>query len=431
MATASVALTAIVRRPLLGEAGERVGQVRDVVARLPDRGYPHVSGLVARIGDRDVFVPQQDVAALEPGTARLSVNRLDVRSFERRPQEILLAGDLLGHHVISVPDARLVRVQDVTLVRNGNEVQVVGVTVARRPFWERFLLRSVGYTQAQTFLDWLNIEPLLSHVPTARRRLPFTRVARLHPARLADMVETASHSEGEEILEAVGEDRDLEADVFEELDPEYQVEYLQARSDAEAAEILANMAPDDAADLLLKLERERREQILGRLPLPTLQKVRMLLGYNPDTAGGLMSPDFLAVSRDATIADVREQVRASHLPAGILDTVYVVDAVGRLIGTVGVIELLRHDESEPVSAAVTDEPMSVQAHADIPEIAITMTDFNLEALPVVDGERRMIGVIAVDDLLEVMLPSDWRVRVQHYPSTEEMATTPSPDQSGG
>lgn len=420
MSAASLPLTAIVRRPLLGKSGERVGQVRDVVADLPEQGYPRIPGLVVRIGDRDIFVRMEDVAALDAGAVRLSVDRLDLRSFERRPREILLAGDLLGHHVISMPQARLVRVQDVMLARPTSELQVAGIVVSSRPLWERLLLRSTGQAQSQTLLNWLDVEPLLGHVPTARRRLPFARVARLHPARLADMVETASPVEGEEILRAVGENQDLEADVFEELDPEYQVAYLEGRSDAEAAEILANMEPDDAADVLLKIERERRERILGWLPLPALRKVRMLLGYNPETAGGLMSPDFLAVPSGATVAEIEEQIRASHLPPGVLDTVYLVDDAGRLAGQIAVVELLRHDAAEPVSAALSGEPVSVPVQADIPEIAITMTDFNLEALPVVDGDRRMLGIITVDDLLEVVLPPEWRVRVRHYP--EEQAT---------
>jgi CBS domain-containing protein len=378
-------------------------------------------------------VPEQDVAALEAGTVRLSVNRLDLRSYERRPREILLAGDLLGHHVISVPDARLVRVNDIILEGPGNDanpaeplrpaepVRVMGVIVSQRSLWERLILRSVGRAQPPAPLDWLNIEPLLSHVPTARRRLPFARVGRLHPARLADMVETASPAEGEEILRTVGENRDLEADVFEELDPEYQIAYLEGRSDAEAAEILANMEPDDAADVLLQLEREQRERILGRFPLSQLLKVRTLLGYNPETAGGLMSPDFLAIPYGATVEEARAQVRDSTLPPRVLDTVYLIDDTGHLVGQIGVTDLLRHDGDEPLSVATTEEPVSVQVHADIPEIAITMTDFNLEALPVVNGERHMLGVIAVDDLLEVLLPEEWRVRVQHYPSTEEPA----------
>lgn len=419
MTAATVALTGILRRPLLGQSGERMGQVRDVVARLQEGGYPRVSGFVVRIGDRAVFVPISEVAALAGGTVELALNRVDLRSFERRPGEIVLAGDLLGHHVISLPEGRLVRVQDIMLAGGGGDLQVMGVTVAPRPLWERLVLRSAGHRRRSASLDWLTIEPLLGHVPTVRRRLPFARVARLHPARLADMVETASPLEGEEILRTVGQNRDLEADVFEELDPEYQVAYLQERPEAEAAEILANMAPDDAADVLLRLERERRERILAWFPLPQLQKVRMLLGYNPETAGGLMSPDFLAVAPETTVDEVRRQVRVSRLPPRVLDTVYLLDEAGRLVGEIGVSELLRHDEPEAVGAVVAGESVSVPVHADIPQIAITMTDFNLEALPVVDEENRLLGVIAVDDLLEVMLPPEWRVRVQHYPAAEE------------
>jgi CBS domain-containing protein len=419
MSGATVTLRAIVRRPLLGQTGERVGQVRDLVARLPERGYPRVAGLVARIGERDVFVAQADVASLEPGAVRLSANRVDLRSFERRPQEILLAGDLLDHHVISVADARLVRVQDITLGSTDSEAQVIGVLVTRRPLWERLLLRTLGHSSSQVLIDWLNVEPLLGHVPTARRRLPFARVARLHPARLADMVEEASHAEGTEILQAVGENPDLEADVFEELDPEYQVAHLEGRPDAEAAEILATMAPDDAADLLLQLPRERRELILACIPLPALQKLKRLLGYNPDTAGGLMSPDFVAVTPEMTITSVRELVGASRFSQSVLDTVYLVDGGGQLVGAIGVVELLRHRGAQKVGAVASPEPVSVRTHADVPEIAITMTDFNLEILPVLDDEGRLIGVITVDDLLEVMLPQEWRVRVRHYPELEE------------
>ena len=134
--------------------------------------------------------------------------------------------------------------------------------------------------------------------PTCRRRrlrIPYRKLARLHPAQIADIVEAASHEEGEEIIEAVKADRELEADVFEELDTEHQVEFVRTRSDADAARLLARMAPDDAADLIMELDQERRLPVLGLLPASQQRKVRSLLSYNPETAGGLMSPDFLAL----------------------------------------------------------------------------------------------------------------------------------------
>jgi CBS domain-containing protein/sporulation protein YlmC with PRC-barrel domain len=419
---ANVALTSVVRSPLLSRAGERLGRVQDVVAHLTEGGLPLVSGLVAGIGGRDIFVPARDVARIDSGTVQLAVDRLDLRSFERRPREILLARDILRHHVINVSDARLVRVDDVELAEREDELRVIGIDAGGGHIFRRMLLRSRGATQS--FLDWASIEPLLGHVPTVRRRLPFTRLARLHPAELADMVEAASPTEGEEILQAVGEDPDLEADVFEELDTAYQVEFLEARSDAEAAEILTNMSPDDVADLVLELEQDRRERILGRLPLIQLRKVRMLLGYNPETAGGLMNPEFLTVSSDTAVGAALDMVRKSHLPPTAVATGYIVNSNDELVGALSVAELLRHDPSRAIADVAARDPVVVRPHTDIPEIAMKMADFNLEALPVVDDEHRMIGVIAVDDLLEVMLPEEWRIRVQRYPQEERTHRTP-------
>ena len=151
---------------------------------------------------------------------------------------------------------------------------------------------------ARAIVDWGSIEPFVSHVPSARLRIPYRKLARLHPAQIADLVEAASHEEGEEIIEAVGQDRELEADVFEELDPEHQLEFIEARSDADAAKVLGSMAPDDAADLITELDQDRRSPMLELLPEPQRRKVRSLLSYNPETAGGLMSPDFLLAPRN-------------------------------------------------------------------------------------------------------------------------------------
>ena len=144
--------------------------------------------------------------------------------------------------------------------------------------------------RAGTIVDWAEIEPFVAHVPTARLRIPYRKLSRLHPAQIADLVEAASHEEGEEIIKAVGQDRELEADVFEELDEEHQLEFIHSRSDSEAARLLATMASDDAADLITELDQDRRLHVLQLMPAPKQRKIRTLLNYNPDTAGGLDEP---------------------------------------------------------------------------------------------------------------------------------------------
>ncbi len=159
------------------------------------------------------------------------------------------------------------------------------------------------------FIAWTDLEPFVGHVPTSRLRLAHRRLARLHPAQIADLVEAASHEEGEEILRAVAQDKELEADIFEELDDEHQIEFLRERPDEQVAAVLARMESDDAADLLMELDQERRLPVLEQMPPARRVKLTTLLGHNPNTAGGLMNPDFVSVPHDATVEQAIELVR--------------------------------------------------------------------------------------------------------------------------
>jgi Mg/Co/Ni transporter MgtE len=254
------------------------------------------------------------------------------------------------------------------------------------------------------------MEAFVGHVPTSRLKLASRRLARLHPAQIADLVEAASHEEGEEILEAVGQDKELEADVFEELDDEHQVEFLRERSDEEVAGVLARMASDDAADLLLEIDQDRRIPILNLLPPTKQRKIRGLLGHNPQTAGGLMNPDFVSVPATATGVEALARLRASELGPQQSSIVVALEPDGTLAGAVNLAELVRASESTSLSSLTDATTPSVHAEADLPDVARLMTDYNLIALPVVDGDGTPVGIIAVDDVLELLLPEEWRRR---------------------
>jgi Mg/Co/Ni transporter MgtE len=247
-------------------------------------------------------------------------------------------------------------------------------------------------------------------VPSARLRFSHRKLANLHPAEIADLVEAASHEEGEELIEAVGQDRELEADVFEELDEHHQLEFIRERPDAQVAAVVARMAPDDAVDLIAEIDQERRAHILALLPPAGRRRIETLLGYNPSTAGGLMSPELIALDEDSSAADALARVRVSDIGPQMLTTVYVLDASGALTGSAAIVGLLRCDPAARLADVAEREPESVHTDADLPEVARTMTDYNLVMLPVVDEEQRVVGVITVDDVLELTLPAGWRRR---------------------
>lgn len=403
-------LSRVVKRPLVDGTGERMGRVEDLIVRVGEHPHPPLVGAVVRIAGRDLFVPISKIADLEDGRVRFEGGLVDLRHFERRPGELLLARDLLARHLINLVGGRLISAKEIELAKVSGVWEVVGVDPSSRPALRRLLPGRMGRDiSAGSLVDWASIEPFVAHVPTARLHIPYRKLARLHPAQIADLVEAASHEEGEEIIEAVKADRELEADVFEELDVEHQAEFVRSRTDAETARLLSRMASDDAADLIMELDQERRMPVLDLLPAPQQRKVRSLLSYNPETAGGLMSPDFLALPEETPVAEALSAIRRSSAPLETLQVVFSLDHAGVVSGSAALVSLIRADPGDLLSSVA--HPVSAHVHADwdLHNVVRKMSDFNLTVAPVMDEEHHSIlGVVTVDDVLELLLPSGWR-----------------------
>jgi CBS domain-containing protein len=386
---------------------QAVGKVDDVIARLRGDDYPLVTGLVAKVGGRRVFVPTERIAELGADRVVLAKPKVDLRAFERREGEVLLRQDILGHRLIDVGEAELIRASDVELV-HGDEGWTVSRVDTRPPSRLFGLLRSGGGHPSR---DWKAFEPLVGHAPTSIARRRFGRLRRLKPAQIADLLENASEDEGDEILEAVHIDPELEADVFEELEPDTANRLFADRTDLEVADVLAHMRADDAADAIAELPQRRREPVLELLPPANRAKVMTLLGFNESSAGGLMGIDVLTGPSDASVEEALRRIRlAENLQPEVLVTFHAVDAGGRLVGTVSVIDLLHADPDARLVDVMDADPVRVPPGADVVDVALLMTDYNLLTIAVVEDDDRLVGVITVDDLLEATLPEDWRRR---------------------
>ena len=403
-------LSSIVRRPLVDTSGDRIGRVKDLVVRLGDVPHPPVVGLVVTIGERDLFVPIRKVAAFEPGRILFDGRRVDLRRFERREGEVLLAQDLLARHAINFVGGRIIKANEIELAKVADTWEVVAVDPSGRPLLRRLLPGPLGKgTKPGPMVDWASIEPFVAHVPTSKLRIPYRKLKKLHPAQIADLVEAASHEEGEEIIEAVGEDHELEADVFEELDSEHQAEFVRSRSDAEAARLLGSMAPDDAADLIGDIDQERRLPILTLMPEPQQRKVRSLLSYHPETAGGLMSPDFLCLPASRTVAQVIDAVRTSTFAPEALNVVFADGIDGQVVGSASVVRLVQSDPAAAFGSMCEEDTLHLHPDWDLGEIVRKMSDFNLIVAPVLDPlHHTILGVVTVDDVLELLLPTGFR-----------------------
>ncbi len=418
-------LSALLGRQLLSPSKEPVGKIDDVVVRLRGGDYPLMKGLVVKVGGRRVFVPVGRISEMTEESVVLAETKVDLRSFERRDGEVLLRGDILGHRLIDVTDADLVRAWDVEMRASG-EGWVVSCLDTRRP---ARLFGMIRRSSGEACRDWKDFEPLIGHSQSLRVRSGFGRLGRLKPAQIADLLEEASRNEGEEILDVVHADPELEADVFEELDPDTANRLFGDRTDAEVADVIAHMRADDAADAIGELPQARRQKVLDLLPVGTRTKVLTLLGFNAKSAGGIMGVDFLSAPADATVAEALRRIRlADNIQPEALITMHAVDVDGRLIGTVTVIGLLHADPDAHLADVVESDPVRVAPGADVVDVALLMADYNLMTVPVVDGDSRPLGVVTVDDVLEATIPDEWRRREPPArPDWDPTAPTASPD----
>ncbi|MGW4029647.1 magnesium transporter MgtE N-terminal domain-containing protein [Streptomyces sp. NPDC004838] len=423
----SLRLAEVVGRPLLGQHQEAVGRLSDVIVRLRGQEYPLVIGVVGRLGRREVFLPADQVARFSAEHVTLTSGRMDVRAFGRREGEVLLRADVLRHRLVDVREAEFVRVYDVLLEPAAEGWAVTRVlTRRRRPRWLRRRHGAAAGGQEAGWRDWKSFEPLIGHTPTMAGRRVLGRLGRLRPAGIADLLEEASRAESREILRAVGADPELEADVFEELEPDAQARLFRDWSDEEVAAVLGRMRADDAADAIGGLPQERRRAVLDALTAKQRLRVLTLLGFHPSSAGGLMSLDALTAPADRTAGQALQAVRgALSLQPEALNSFFVTREGNRLVGVVPLVALVQADASVRLGDLADADPVRVGPDTDVEDVALLMTDHNLLVVPVVDGSDEILGVITVDDVLEVIVPRDWRQRAR-APRPNPHPNPPSP-----
>jgi magnesium transporter len=409
-------LSKVVGRPVRDRTGVPFGKVRDLIVALGER-YPPVTGLVVRVtGGRDIFLPWSDVEQVDAGGARLRTSSIDITTFQQRPNEIRLWLDLQDKQIVDVEGRKIVRVNDIQLAPVRGRLRLVAVDVGLAGILRRLGLSGPGERLARTlgletenYIEWEDVDPVESSVSSLKLRVPHQALSTLHPADVAHIVEQLAPRDRFGILASLDDER--AADVMEELGAEDQVDLLEALPPERAADILEEMGPDEAADLVADLSEERQQELLSLMEPDEASEVRQLLAYGEETAGGLMTTDFITLSAAQTAGEVIDMLRRLAPSADQVYYLYVTDADGLLVGTITLRGLIVADPDTPVREFLRPDPISVTLDTDAAEVGHAIARYNLLALPVVDEAGRLQGIVTVDDALERALGEGWRKRL--------------------
>lgn len=402
---------------VLGPDGESLGRVRDVVISMSIvRQQPRVLGLVVELlTRRRIFVPILRVTAIEPSAVTLTTANVSLRRFSQRPGEVLVLGQVLDTRV-RVNDPELAQLAGVDVV-----VVDLGIEQIRSRDWmvTRVAVRShrrLGRRTTVHIADWQNVQGL---TPSALA-MPGQGVAQLlhqfegqRPIEVADAIRELPPKRRYEVVNALDDDR--LADILQELPEDDQTDVLLQLDTERAADVLEAMDPDDAADLLGVLNPTEAEVLLARMDPEDSDPVRRLLKHSPDTAGGLMTSEPVVLAPDTTVAEALARARDPDLTPALSSLVFVVrpptaTPTGRYLGCVHLQRLLREPPASLVSGIIDTDLPSLVPETSLAALTRYFAAYNLVCGPVVDEESHLLGAVTVDDVLDHLLPHDWRAR---------------------
>ncbi len=385
------------RLPLVGADGFDVGRITDVVIDLGGRP-PQVNGLVVSVGRRRVFVGAGRVGEISGHGVRLRRGSVNMRQFELRAGERLVVGELFGRRL-----------------REGRVVDV-GLSPAPEPFaWEVGTIalggRGLpGRRRAPEVLDWSQAGDLLADERSVDRQA--ATLGGMHPAEMAAAIRGLPLQRRRVLAEALEDER--LADLLEELSEDEQVRLVEGLDGERLAQVLNEMDADDAADLLAEFSAVRRAELLRAMDPEEAEPVRRLLVYDPHTAGGLMTPEPIILDGRASVADALARARDPDLPVPLAAQVFVCrppleTPTGRFLGVVGIQRLLRESPSKPLSRCLEEAWEPVAPDLGEREVAARLAAYDVVALPVCDETRRLVGAVTIDDVLDRILPTNWRL----------------------
>ncbi len=406
-------LSKLLGSPVKDVENKTAGTLHDLVVSTR-QAYPRVTAVGVRRRGKTLCAPWDAVSSFEESGLLLRIPAAGLAERRLEADELHLSATFLDKQLVDTEGRKVIRVNDIQLLRNGPFVHVAAVDVSSNAILRRVGLAMVGDRIAKNrqkphLIDWKNVDIEQTDEAAVRLAVPQTKLELLHPADIAELVHELSPEERAAVFDALEDD--LAADTFEELHPSYQASLLLDLPDEKASEILNEMSPDDAADLLADLPDDRRQHFIAMMEKDDAEDMRELLSYPEHSAGGIMTTDYAWARLEDTAYKAIERLREQEEEAETVYYIYVVDRSEHLRGVFSLRELVMSAPDRKVRELMTENPVSVRPEAGEEEITEVIAKYNLLALPVVDADGELHGIITIDDAIDLVLPLAWKKRL--------------------
>ncbi|MDH5202354.1 MAG: CBS domain-containing protein [Nitrospirota bacterium] len=399
----------ILKKPVLDPKGEELGRVKDLVI-IKGEPLPKVSALIIERKKGMLRLPWSDLNIFNKRIISANVYSEVLQPYEFNEEDLLLVRDILDKQIVDANGVKVVRVNDVKLEGLNTEAVLIAVDVGMRGILRRLGVERGGEDLMKLFkkhlsynlISWNYIQPLEPKLTTISLTVPRQMVSELHPADIAEIISQVSHKEGASFFK--GLDVETAAEALSELQPETQVEIISEMEPDKAADILEEMPPDEAADVLSDLPVDKAKEILESIEKEEAEDIQELMSHEDDTAGGVMTNEFIAYSPEITVREAIEKFRKDAEEVETVYYLYIVDIDEKLLGVISLRELLLAPLDTKLSDIMETKLKTVTPDTDENEVAEIISKYNLVALPVVDTEGFMLGIVTIDDVLDRILP---------------------------
>ena len=404
-------LSQVLNKPVRDASGGGLGRIHDFL--VPAGDHPTVASVVVKQGRQFRSLPWTHVAALDESGCVLS-DGASLVDHVHADSDLSLAYDLLDKQIVDTDGRRVVRVNDLQISRAGEQMRVVGVDVSTRALLRRIGIERFGEWVAERLkmqmpagvIPWDYVESL--DVRQIRLTISHQKLAALHPADLAEIL-TELHGPQRETLFA-SLDAETAAETLQEMEEDVQVSLVSKLSDEQASNLLEEMDPDEAADLIAQMPPDRMERLLSRMEAEDAADVRELLSFAPDSAGGIMTTEFIGLPNTLTAQETIDRLRELEPDAETIYYLYVVDEQERLTGVLSLRDLIVSPPSRPIVDFMKTHCLKVDVEDPVDDVRDLITKYDLLAVPVVDEQGLLRGIITVDDVIDRMVTPQWKRR---------------------